>query len=190
MAPLDQARATQLGNIEAKTGRSLPTLRKLILAQGSRRHSELREYAQRTFDLGYGDANALIQFAQQYDAELAADGQPLAPVAVLDVIYSGDKLDLRPIHDRLVEVIDGFGPYETVPKKGYVSLRRSKQFAMIGPATQTSIEIGLNLRDELASARAKPVPPGGMCQYKLRVAGLDEIDAELTDWLRRAHSNA
>lgn len=62
--------------------------------------------------------------------ELSAD-------EVLASIYSGAKTSLRPIHEKLMELIMGFGEFEIVPKKTYISLRRARQFAMIGPATNT-----------------------------------------------------
>ena len=109
---------------------------------------------------------------------------------MLDEIYSGPKAALRPVHDRLMSAIEAFGPFEIAPKKGYVSLRGKKQFAMIGPATNTQVEVGLNMKDVKATDRLKAVPPGRMCQYKVRLAGPGEVDAALLAWLRRAYDAA
>ena len=85
---------------------------------------------------------------------------------VLDAIYVGPKAALRPIHEALVEAIDQFGPYEVAPKKGYVSLRRKKQFAMIGPATNTRVELGLNMKGVPATDRLLEQPPGRHVQLQ------------------------
>ena len=187
MASLDQARATQLANIEARTGKTLVELRALILGRGTAKHSELRAFAQEQLGLTYGDANSLIHFAQQSDGQSAAEGKLLSSEQVLDELYAGDRAPLRPLHDLLIGRLSAFGAFETVPKKGYVSLRRGKQFAMAGPANKSAIEIGLNLKDQLDSPRAKSVPPPGMCQYKIRISMPDDIDPELVGWLGRAY---
>ena len=109
---------------------------------------------------------------------------------VLNEIYSGPKAALRPIHDALMSSIETFGPFEIAPKKGYVSLRGRKQFAMIGPATKTQVEIGLNMKDVKPTARLVAVPPGRMCQYKVRLGEPGEVDAELLAWIRRAYTAA
>jgi hypothetical protein len=83
-----------------------------------------------------------------------------------------------------------FGPFEEAPKKTYISLRRKKQFAMVGPATKDSIEIGLNAKNLPEDARLKVLPPGGMCQATTRVSKLDELDADLMGWLRQAFDAA
>ena len=61
-----------------------------------------------------------------------------------------------------------FGPFETAPKKGYVSLRRKKQFAMIGPATKTRVELGLNMKGIPATSRLAECPPAACVSTKLR----------------------
>ncbi len=86
--------------------------------------------------------------------------------------------------------IAGFGPFEIAPKKGYLSLRRKKQFAMVGPATKTQIEIGINAKGLAAGERLVALPPGGMCQYKVRLASPAEVDAELLAWVRAAYDAA
>jgi hypothetical protein len=109
---------------------------------------------------------------------------------VLDEIYAGPKAPLRPIHDQLLATISQFGPFEIAPKKGYVSLRRKKQFAMIGPATKGRVEVGLNMKGVSATARLIEQPAGGMCQYKVYVTQVDEVDQELFAWIRQAYDSA
>ena len=77
-----------------------------------------------------------------------------------------------------------FGQFEIAPKKGYVSLRGKKQFAMIGPATNTRVDVGLNMKDVKGTARLEAQKPGGMCQYKVKVTaagrgrrGADRLDS-------------
>lgn len=59
----------------------------------------------------------------------------------------------RAIHDTVVAAIRPWGDFEILPKKGYVALRRKKQFAMIGPKNAAQAELGLNLKDDVASER-------------------------------------
>jgi hypothetical protein len=61
---------------------------------------------------------------------------------------------------------------------------------MIGPATKTQVEVGLNMKGVAATDRLVALPAGGMCQYKVRLAGTDEVDAELAGWLRQAYDSA
>jgi predicted transport protein len=190
MAALDKAVATQLANIEKKTGKSLTALGKAIAGSGKTKHGEVRAWLIETYGLGYGDANAL--------AGVTLKGLPAAPVAatasggdaVLDDIYKDKKAHQRPIHEALMKGITAFGPFEIAPKQGYVALRRKKQFAMLGPKTNDRFELGLNLKEDAKDARAKPVPPGGMCQYIVPLTSADEVDVTLIALVRRAYDAA
>ena len=103
---------------------------------------------------------------------------------------TGAKASQRLMHGALMRHIAKFGEFEIVPKKGYVSLRRKKQFAMIGPATNTRIKVGLNMKGEDATTRLAEMPSGGMCNYKVKVTNVAEVDAELIAWIKRAYESA
>jgi hypothetical protein len=190
MSDVDKALATQLNNIQAKTGQTLDHLYTFIQQSTLTTHGAVRDFLKRELGLGHGDANTLTTF---YFKSTYAPS-PLATTAasdnVLDTIYSGAKAHLRPLHEALMAAISDVGPFELAPKKGYVSLRRKKQFAMIGPATQTRIEVGLNMKDVESTSRLLALPAGGMCQYKVNVTDVTDVDAELLSWIRHAYDRA
>jgi hypothetical protein len=138
----------------------------------------------RDLAMGHGDANTLVTLYLRPAEKPSGDGDVLAE------IYSGGKADLRPIHDKLMGAIAAFGEFEIAPKKSYVSLRRKKQFAMIGPATKTRVEVGLNMKGVPATSRLIAMPAGGMCQYKVNVMEAGEIDKELIGWIKQAYDSA
>jgi len=190
MADLDKAVATQIANIEKKTGKTLAQLRTAIGKCGKTKHGEIRSWLMETYGLGHGDANTLTHVARQSDGASAAKAAGASTDAVLDEIYSGKKEHQRPIHEKLMAAIGGFGEFEIAPKKGYVSLRRKKQFAMLGPKTNDRFELGLNLKDDVKDPRVKALPPGGMCQFVVPLTSADEVDAKLIAIVKRAYEAA
>jgi hypothetical protein len=190
MSSVEKAYETQIQNIQKKTGKSLTELTAIIQQSGLSKHGEIRAMLQKELGLGYGDANSLVHAVLQSDGERAAQAKGLTQNDVLEEIYTGAKAGLRPIHEQLVEAIQAFGEFEVAPKKGYVSLRREKQFAMIGPATNTRIEVGLNIKNLSPHERLVEVPPGGMCNYKVKLTQVGEVNDELLNWLRQAYDSA
>ncbi len=187
MADPRQALATQLAHIEEKTGRSLAELAALAKASGLQKHGEIRDHFKAVLGLGAGDANTLTHHVLGV-SQVGAPEQD--EDSALDAIYTGPKAALRPLHEALMQAARGFGPFEIASKKGYVSLRRKKQFAMLGPATNTRFELGLNMKGVPATDRLLEQPPGGMCNYKVKLAAGDVIDAEVIGWLRTAFDAA
>ena len=187
---MDKAYATQLANIETRTGKTLDALRTLIKQSGLVKHGEIRDMLKRDLGMGHGDANTLVHHVLQSDGASAAEAAQKTAVDVLDEIYAGAKAHLRPVHDRIMSAVDGFGPFEIAPKKGYVSLRRKKQFAMIGPTTNTRVEVGLNMKGVEATERLVALPAGQMCQYKVKLSGVADVDKALIGWIRQAYDAA
>jgi len=188
MADLQQALATQLANIQKKTGKSLEQLKALAVASGLSRHGEIRDMFKRELGLGHGDANTLAHIALKPGSEAPAEELDLD--AELARIYAGPKAALRPLHDAVMACIQSLGAFEIAPKKTYLSLRRKKQFAMLGPATNTQLEVGLNLKGVAATARLLELKQPAMCSMKLRLATAADVDEELVGWLRQAFDQA
>jgi hypothetical protein len=190
MADMDKAIATQLANIEKKTGKTLAQLSAAIRKSGKAKHGEIRSWLIETYGIGHGDANTLTHVALKSDGASSAKAAGASAEDVLAEIYAGKKAHLRPVHDKLMRAIAKFGEHEVAPKKGYVSLRRKKQFAMLGPKTIERVELGLNLKDTIKDTRVKPVPPGGMCQYIVPLTSADEIDDKLVGYIKKAYDAA
>lgn len=187
MGTPEQAKATQLRNIEIKTGRSLSELTEAVAGSGRVKHGEVRAWLIETYGLGYGDANGLTA------ATLPGGVAPISTAAapdVLEEIYSGKKAHLRPIHEAVVGAVRPFGDFEIASKKGYVALRRKKQFAMLGPKSTDRAELGINLKADIASPRFIAQSPGGMCQYIVALSRAEDVYAEIVAVLRAAFEAA
>ena len=207
MSVVDNALETQLRNLQTRAGKSLDELFGILRASGLAKHGELRDLLKRELGMGHGDANTLVHVYRQREetgkpapasAASSAARSAVTPSAgaapdteaVLDGIYAGKKEALRPIHDAVMKEVRKFGDFEIAPKKNYLSLRRKKQFAMVGPPTNSRVEVGLNMKGVDATDRLLANPPGGMCQYTVRLTDPSEVDAELLGWIRQAFDAA
>jgi predicted transport protein len=190
MADLDKATATQLSNIEKRTGKSIGELTTVVRNSGLSKHGELVAMLKAELGMGHGDANLLVHVVRNAGKEGGQGTGAGSLTDILDNLYAGKKAPLRPIHERLQRELDKLGPFESAPKKTYISYRQKKQFAMIGPATNTQVEVGLNVRELTPTGRLHSVPAGQMCNYKVRLSSVNEVDAELLGWLRSAYDSS
>lgn len=194
MADPVAATITQLKNIQVKTGKPIADLHAAVAASGAVKHGEKRSWLMEHYQLGFGDANTVVHYIDKPLPDLGGGAEPASVPRdagdPLDAIYAGPKAALRPLHEAVMTAVRGFGPFEEAPKKSYVSLRRRKQFAMVGPATKDSVEIGLNARDLPSHARLKLQAPGGMCQATTRITSAGEVDDVLKGWLKQAYDAA
>jgi predicted transport protein len=190
MADMDKALTTQLANIEKRTGKSLAELAKIVKGSGLTKHGELVAMLKSSLGMGHGDANTLVHTVLKSDGQSAAAAAGVSGDQVLGGLYVGPKAALRPIHDKVLAAVKQFGAFEEAPKKTYVSYRRKKQFAMVGPATNTRVEVGLNVKGLTGSPRLIDQGAGKMCNYVVKVTDAQEVDAELLGWIKAAYDSA
>lgn len=179
---VEKARATQLKNIEDATGTALAVWVERIEAERASGlgHAKLVSWLKSAHGLTHGNANALVHAAADTKA---------GHVDLVDAQYAGAKAGLRPLYDLLVATVSSFGAdVEVAPKKTSVSLRRSKQFAVLTPASRTRIDVGLNLGDQEPQGVLESAT--GMCTHRIRVSGEDDVDDTVVAWLRSAYDRA
>ncbi len=198
MADPAKALASQVANLQTRAGKSLEELTVIVRASGLTKHGEIVTMLKSTLGMGHGDAATLVHVIQQTaaapaslaGAEAASPRDAMPTDAVLDGLYAGPKAALRPIHDALIAAMRRLGDFEEAPKKAYVSYRRAKQFCTVGPATNTRVEIGLNMKGVPAGARLEALPAGQMCQYRVRLTNVAQVDDELLGWIALAYAAA
>jgi hypothetical protein len=183
----EEMRQAMIANLEEKTGKGLPEWLKVIRASQRTRHGDIVKLLKAEYGVTHGYAN---QIALQ--ALRPADAPAPGSDGLVESQYAGAKAALRPIYEGLVALVRQFGSdVELAPKKGYVSLRRSKQFALIQPSTATRVDVGINLKGQAPTARLEASGSfNAMVSHRVRVSSVAEVDAELADWLRQAYDAA
>ncbi|MFC3094918.1 DUF4287 domain-containing protein [Alteromonas sediminis] len=186
MSIVDKALATQLKNIEAKTHKSIEELVEEVVSLGELKHKQKVDHLKVSLSIGYGDANTLVHYAKK----VKEDKEPSTNSVndPLDNLYINKKAHLRPIHELLDAKLESFGGYEIAPKKTYISYRRKKQFCMIGPATNSRVELGLNIPSLPDDERLIPQPKGKMCHFIIRLTSPSDVDDILIDFIQQAYN--
>src|SRR5690242_4428137 len=99
MATVEEALQTQIRNIEATYGRTMPEWFALIAASGLTKHTDVIAMLKREYAMTHGSANRVALLAR--DAAAPATGD--------DALYAGRKAALRPIHEALMRAVNSFG---------------------------------------------------------------------------------
>ena len=181
----DAALQSMIANLKEKTGRSLEEWVKLAAKSGGAKHGEIVKFLKEKHELGHGYANLVAQKALE-----AAAGGPASGDDLVTAQYAGAKAALKPIHDALIAAARRLGAdVEIAPKKSSVSLRRSRQFALIEPATNTRVNLGLQLKGVPVGGRLEKYP-STMCTHRVRLESVAQVDAELLRWLAQAYAAA
>ncbi len=191
MGKIEDATASMIANMPEKTGKPLDQWLKIVakskLAQkGKLKHGEIVAMLKADHGMGHGFANLVAHKA------LASDAGSAEADDLVAAQYAGTKAALKPVYEKLVGIVQGFGKdVELAPKKAYVSLRRSKQFGLIQPSTATRLDIGLTLKGMAPKGRLEASGSwNAMVTHRVKLASASEVDAEVKAWLKQAYEAA
>jgi predicted transport protein len=179
---MDKALKTMIDNMPEKTGKPLKEWKQILKNKSFTKHTEAVNFLKKKHGITHGFANTIVHLSKD-----STD----SPEDLVANQYKG-KEQLKPIYDKLIEKIDTFGDDITkTPKKTSVSIIRSKQFALIKPATKNRIDLGLKLKGKPTTDRLENSGPfGAMCTHRVRLTSVDEVDDQLVGWLREAYEKA
>jgi predicted transport protein len=183
---MDKATQAMIDNLHKNTGKTLEQWIDIVSKKNIAKHGEMINFLKESHGLSYGFANLIAHKAKGSDAGSAQDQDEL-----ITKQYQG-KEHFIPIYQKLMSEIEKFGnDIEIAPKNAYVSLRRKKQFALLQPATKTRFEIGIILKGQESQGKLEAInTANAMCSHKINVAGENDIDIEVIDWLKKAYENA
>lgn len=173
-------------NLAEKTGKTLTHWLKIAGNSKFYKHGEMVKFLKSEHGLTHGYANLIAHKTLKSDAGSASTVGDL-----VDQQYAGAKAALRPIYEKLIATVTKFGDVEVSPKKAYVSLRRTKQFAILQPSTATRLDVGIKLKDVQPAGRLEASGSfNAMVSHRVRVESLKEVDKKLVDWLQQAYTAA
>jgi predicted transport protein len=175
-------------NLPEKTGRSIHQWAEQVRSKapaGSRK--ERIAWLQREHSLGHGQASMIVDWVDRPEVFDEPDAETLVAS-----MLSGKEL-IHPIFTRLSSVIEELGDdVGSEPRQTYVAFSRGRQFALLQPSTPTRLDVGLVLPGAEDTERLRPAGSfgSGRTTHRVSLAHEDEIDAELTGWLRDAYDGA
>ncbi len=183
----EEMHASMIANLKSKTGKTLEQWVRVVKNAGTMKHGEIVKHLKAEYGVGHGYANLIAHSAKGNLTEAATDGMDLVAAQ-----YTNGKADLRPIYETIVARVGKFGKdVEISPKKGYVSLRRNKQFGLIQASTKTRVDVGINLKGRKATDRLEASGSfNAMVSHRVRTSQKSDVDAELIGWLKEAYAEA
>ncbi len=184
----EEQMATMAANLKTNTGKTLEQWTTLVKKSGKAKHGEVVSWLKSKHGITHGYANLIAHSAFKSNAT----AQTAAGADLVSEMFAGDKAAIRPIFDSIVKSVRGFGgDIEEAPKKGYLSLRRSTQFATLHPSTKTRFDVGLKLKGVEPAGRLEAAGSwNGMVTHRVRVANASDVDSELLGWIRKAYEMA
>jgi hypothetical protein len=182
---MEDATATMTANFKPNTGKTLEQWVAVAKKSGKAKHGEIVAHL-KSEGLTHGYANLVAHSLLKSDAGSLSETTDLVAEQ-----YSGEKAALKPIYDAVIKAAQECGEFEIAPKKAYVSLRRSKQFAIVQPSTKTRVDLGLSIKGEPPKGRLEASGSfNAMVSHRVRLEKPADVDKDVKAWIKAAFDQA
>ncbi len=189
---VDYARAI-IGNLSARTGRSLEEWIRLVKKEGPASTRERQAWLKTRHKLGMTTAKMIADRADGRGAEETDPDIYLATAPrYVDEMYADGRADLRPIHDRLIKGIVKLRPAVRIcPCRTMVPVYGTNVVAQIKPTTKTRIDFGLALKGSTRKPPKRLLDTGGLekgdrITHRIPLTDPADIDDEVWTWFEIA----
>lgn len=167
--------------LKERTGADVETWNLRIKAERFDDEQELRAWLTAQGVTGYAQSLLVME----------RFGYPDFMLASADELIQGqyaDRPQLRPILDAIIEAAAGLGEVIVQTRKTYVSLVSPRRtFARVQPTTKQRVDLGLRLAGQQPGGRLQPSKIHETMPLQISLTTVDEVDAEVLDWLQQAY---
>jgi hypothetical protein len=181
-----------VSTLKERTGRSLDEWLALLKESGPKAEKEQRQWLRQKHQMGM---NSAFWIAERAAGKTDETGDPETYLQTaeqyVEKMYSGKKVDLRPLYDKLLTLGLSMGKdVKACPCQTMVPLYRRHVFAQIKPTTQTRIDMGFALG--ALKGQGRLVETGGYAKkdritHRIPISTPADIDGEVKRWLRVAY---
>lgn len=167
--------------LEKQTGEGLEHWNRRVRQEKFKDEQSLRVWLKEQGVTGYAEGLLVME---QF-------GYPDFLTASADKLIEGqyaDRPHLRPIYDGIINAVMEIGAVTIQARKTYVSLLTPRRtFARVQPTTKNRVDVGLRLEGQKPSRRLQPSRIHETMKLQISLTSVEEIDAEVLSWLRRAY---
>lgn len=167
--------------LEKQTGEGLDYWNQRVRKEKFKDEKSLRAWLNQQGVKGYAESLLVME---QF-------GYPDFITASADELIEGqyaDRPHLRPVCDAIINALVGIGEITIQTRKTYVSLLTPRRtFARVQPTTKNRVDVGLRLEGQKPLGRLRPSTIHETMKLQISLNSVEEIDAEVLNWLRRAY---
>ncbi|KNC51287.1 uncharacterized protein AMSG_07294 [Thecamonas trahens ATCC 50062] len=185
MASPESMGSAMEASMEARTGRTLDEWVATVVGSGVDELDQkaVRKWLREVHDVPLNSQWAIARAAAKQAGWIEPDVEGYAAKQ-----YSGAKSTLRPIYDRVRDVVLSAGKAVTAAGRStYIPFTHNRQFAAVKAASRSRVDLGLRFTDPPESELLSTATPIGQTTHKIGLKSVDDVTPEVVELVVAAY---